>query len=434
MTKTMPGARLHAVATVYALWILGMFALFYFVHGKDENSLQLALICGAIPAACQVFLLGVDPRGLVAPVRMWLVLLVVILMSYLVGASDPRAARSDAADLLIPLAWIPIVFAINTVFVLAIATLVAGCPDRRLFPSIASIYCVLTAPFLVYIDITGERVWGRLSAGLQPNMWGLVGLTVCLAAFARKPGILTIGSFVVGAATILLSSSRESLLSVAAGVMVVVALYLQDMNRPRFVRLLAGACVTLIVVAVTLDPYILNAIHYVGSEVFLLDSPERGLGSGFTGRSELWAAAYDIWLKSPLLGIGFRQHEQFMPDGMPAHNAYLAMLADTGMIGLIVYLVLLIGSLVGAYGIQDRRTRRFALAIIVAYIVSGFFDRRTINGGNPFSLFFLMSCSVALVDHSLRKAGAAVRRSLVRHEEHLDDRAPSIGHEPMAPG
>jgi O-antigen ligase len=117
-----------------------------------------------------------------------------------------------------------------------------------------------------------------------------------------------------------------------------------------------------------------------------------------------------LWLKSPIFGIGFRQHEQFLA-GAPSHNAYLAMLADTGILGLIVYLVLLIGSLMASWGIQDRRTRRFVLALVVSYVVIGFFERRAINSGNPYGVFFLMCCAVALVDQSLRKASMVLQWS-----------------------
>src|SRR6202043_1477491 len=105
----------------------------------------------------------------------------------------------------------------HPVFVLGIATLVAACPDRRLLRSIGSIYCVLSTPYLVYVDLTGEMLWGRLVANdLPPNNWGLMGRAVCLAAFARRPGPLAVAGFAVGAATILQASSREHLVALAA--------------------------------------------------------------------------------------------------------------------------------------------------------------------------------------------------------------------------
>jgi len=404
--------RLYSVAAAYAVWILGIFVVFYLVHAKNENALELAVICGAIPAVCQIFLLGVDWRGLVAPMKIWLALLLVILLSYVVTAMDPRTAPSGNEGLTIPAAWTPIVYTLNTVLIMGIGTLVAGCPDRRLLRSVASLYCVLGTPFLVYIDLTGEMLWGRLVAGdLQSNNWGLMGLTVCVAAFARKLGPLAVAGFMAGAATILQASSREHLLALAIVLLVLAALQLQAMNRSGLVVVLAGSCVTLIMAALLLDPYILDAIHYVNQDVLLLNSPNRGVDSGFTGRTAIWAETFDLWLKWPLLGVGFRQHEQFLA-GLPAHNAYLAMLADTGVLGLIVYLVLLISSLIASWGIKDQRTRRFVVTAIVGYIIIGFFDRRTINAGNPYGVFFLMCCSVALVDQSLRKAADLSRTAL----------------------
>jgi O-antigen ligase len=402
--------RLHTVVAAYALWILAIVIVFYLVQGDNENALQLVVMCGAIPALCQIFLLGIDWRGLVAPVKLWLVFVLVVLLSYLLNGTDPRTAPTDIGQGVIPPAWTPIVFTLNAVFILAVGTLVAGSPDRRLVRSIGSLYCILTAPFLVYIILTGERVSGRLSAGLQFNMWGLVGLTVCLGALARKPGPLAIAAFAVGLSSILESSSRENLLCVVAALLVVTPLYLEGLSRGRLLAALAALCVTLFAAVLLLDPYILDAIQYFNRDILLLDSRERGINSGFTGRTDIWAETVGLWLKSPLLGIGFRQHERFLA-GWPAHNAYLAMLADMGLVGLVVYLVLLISSLVAAWSIQDQRTRRFVVAVIVAYIVSGFMDRRTINAGNPFSVLFLMCSSLALVDQSLRRAAVLWRKS-----------------------
>jgi hypothetical protein len=395
--------RVDVVAAAYALWILGTFVIFYAIS-KDENALEVAVMAGVIPACCQMLFLGIDWRGLVAPTKIWLALLLIVLLSYIVNAMDPQTAPGIGGQgLLIPAAWMPIVYTLNTVFVLGIATLIAGCPDRSLLQRIASFYCIFAIPFLIYVDLTGEMVWGRLTAGLEPNNWGLMALTVCVAAFARKLGPVAVAGFAVGVETILLASSREHLLALAVILAVAVVLYFRGMTRIRLGVVLAGSCATLVLFAVLLDPYITDAIRYVGHDILLVDSPDRGVDSGFTGRSAIWVETLNLWLKHPFIGIGFRQHEQFL-EGAPAHSAYLAMLADTGLVGFIWYLILLIRSLVDSWHIEDQRTRRFVVVAIVGYIIAGFFDRRTINPGNPYGLLFLICCSVALVNQSLRKA------------------------------
>lgn len=400
----MKSLRFQIVAAAYATWLLGVFVIFYLTFARDANALQFAVMCGVIPAVLQVCLLGIDWRGLVAPAKLWLVYLLVILLSYLWNVANPQTAPSGSSDSLIPAAWTPLTYTVNAAFVMTIGTLVAGSPDRRLLRAIASFYCIIGALFLAYVDLTGKMIWGRLFANdITSNVWGLMGLTVCLAALARRIGPMSIAGFVVGFATILLASSREHMLAVFVSLLVVAALYYRDMNRGRLVAVLAVLCVAMVGIEVLLDPYLLKAINYVKSDILLVNSPDRGVGSGFTGRTQIWKDTLDLWTRSPILGFGYRQHERFL-QGDPAHSAYLAALADTGLAGLIVYVTLLIGSLKASWGIRDGRTRRFVVTSIVSYIIIGFFDRRTIDAGNPCSLFFLMCCSLALADQSLRKA------------------------------
>jgi O-antigen ligase len=398
----MTSMRLQIVAVAYAAWLLGVFVAFYATY-PDVNLLQVAVLCGVIPAASQLLLLGIEWRGLVAPAKLWLAYLLVILLSYLWNVADPYRAPSGEEMALIPAAWTPLTYTLNAAFIMVVGTLVAGSPDHRLLRSIAGFYAIFAAVFVVYIDLTGKMVWGRLYAnGITSNVWGLMGLTVCLAALARKRGVIAVATFTAGMATILLASSREHLLAVFVSLLVAAALYYRDMNRARVVTLLIGACVLLIATELLFDPYILRVVNYISSDVLLLNSANRGISSGFTGRTQIWQETFDLWLKSPIFGFGYRQHERFLA-GDPAHSAYLAVLADTGLLGLIAYLTLLIGSLKASWGIRDGRTRRFVVTTIVSYIIIGFFDRRTIDAGNPCSLFFLMCCSLALADQSLRR-------------------------------
>ncbi|HEV2547889.1 MAG TPA: O-antigen ligase family protein [Stellaceae bacterium] len=399
--------RFHIVVVSYASWLLSILLVFYLSHGKGTTGMQIAFLCGLVPSALQLFLIGIDWRGLVAPVKMWLSLLLIILLGYVLSNfSAETATRSlEAQD--VPPAWIPLVYTFDVAFMVGISTLVAGCPDRRLLRSIAGCFCILCAPFLVYVDITGERTWGdRLVANhLEPVWWGLMGLTVCLAAFAGKPGFLAIAGFVAGAATIFASNAREDILAVSVCLLIVMISYLRTMKRSQHTVMLAGICLTL-VSAMLFLPQVIHTFGFIGHDVLSLDNPARGIGSGFTGRTGIWQSAAEVWFKHPFFGVGFRQNEQYL-GGYSTHNAYLAMLVDTGLVGFVWFLILLGSSLFAALGIQDQRTRLFVMTFVVANVAIGFFDRRVINPGTPYGLFFVMCCSVALTDRSLRKFRAA---------------------------
>src|SRR6185312_13334413 len=121
------------------------------------------------------------------------------------------------------------------------------------------------------------------------------------------------------------------------------------------------------------------------------------------GRDILWRDAFNLWLKSPFFGVGFRLHERFLPFHSSTHNAYLAMLADMGIFGLLWYLALLVGAGLAAFSISDAKTRDLAIAMIVGYAVVGLFERRAVNAGNPVSILFMVTCFFSLTQRDLMR-------------------------------
>jgi O-antigen ligase len=132
-----------------------------------------------------------------------------------------------------------------------------------------------------------------------------------------------------------------------------------------------------------------------------LNDPYRGITSGGTGRTKLWAAALALWEAQPLLGVGFRGHEPLMPDAMSAHSAYLGLLAETGMLGFVGYLLICGSAAAGLVRLRHDPTRQVGVALVASYIVYGFVETRAVNFGNPYSIVFLW---IAL-DASRRVAG-----------------------------
>jgi O-antigen ligase len=274
-----------------------------------------------------------------------------------------------------------------------------------LLRSTAALFCYFNAPFLLYACLAGDYVYGRLNANdIGPNIWGSFGLFLCVCAIGRKFNALTLSFFLIGLYTIYASSSRTSMTAIAAAGLVLLFCFIAEIRGWTIPTTLFAAIGTTLAVTIFFDPYVLDLVDFVTNGLLKLDSTDRGVGSGFTGRSTIWAETLQLWINSPLLGVGFRQHEALLPGGMSAHNAYLAMLADMGMAGLLLYVGLIASALFAAMSITDRANRRFILAIIASYIAYGFFERRAINSGNPYSLIFLFACFYALSDRSLRSA------------------------------
>jgi len=385
----MRSMKFWIVASAYGLWLFGLVEVFYLTNGTADNALEFTLMAGAVPAGLQLFLLGLDPIGLVAPVKFALVLLLIILLSYFGNAQD----------------WTPLIQACNISFVLGVAILAAGSPDERLLPAIAMLCSVFTGILLIYVNFTGEYVWGRLAAHhIQPNFWGTIGLAVALAALgARRLPLMLLG-LGAGLLTLYDASARGSLVGLLAALLALLLVAGRRLRDRRLVTVLIGTG-TLLVVAMAASSYVSGLADVIWSDVFKGDDPYRGLGSGLTGRTELWEETLDVWIKSPLFGVGYHQHENMMST-IGAHNAYLAMLADTGVFSLLLYGWLLVRSFVAGLTIEQPALRRLTIAYVVGYAVYGFFEARAFNSGNPLSLLFLMCCFAALAHHARQRAAA----------------------------
>jgi O-antigen ligase len=83
----------------------------------------------------------------------------------------------------------------------------------------------------------------------------------------------------------------------------------------------------------------------------------RGRGN-LNGRVDIWHASIDAFLRSPLLGVGHDAHRAAVPSGNVAHNTPLSILAETGLIGAVLFLAILL-HVVAALRRQSGWDRRF---------------------------------------------------------------------------
>lgn len=381
--------KLNIVAVAYALWLFGTELVFYWSHGPDTSALQYVVVAGLIPVLLQFVLLGLNPFGLVLPVRMALIFVLIVVLSFLSNGADGLA----------------ITYLIELLFLFGVAIAVAGCPAPELLPRMATFFCIPNALFLLYVVFTGKYVFGRLvEGGMEPNWWGLMGAWLTLSAFAYRARGLAALCIAVGYLTMYEASARGSMLGASAAIAVIAPFYLRGLRGSRLIAVL-GATAALLGVAVFLVPHLnMSAVRDLANDVVKFDDPYRGLGQGFSGRSTLWEESLALWRSSPLFGVGFRQHELYISGHFNAHNAYLAMAADTGIAGLLWYLAFIGLALASALRLPEAHARNTAAAIIIGYAVIGLFERRAINGGNPFSVFYIMCCCYALARHQWLKA------------------------------
>ncbi|HWI80668.1 O-antigen ligase family protein [Ramlibacter sp.] len=363
-------------------WLNTFFAAMIIGHSRQPALLFVALVAGA--ALVVVLTWGRPARHQIGPMTAWgsLVLLGAILAGY--------AANLDRYDA-------SFVFANVTSMVLALgmAYLVATRLDLdwRLLLACHAVVALLLMPLPI---AAGQMVWGRLlPGGLHPNYLGMIAMVAFIGALGMRPRLLRWLVLLVASAVMVAVSSRASML--ASGVAALAHAAAGAAGAPPRAPALAGARTVHAALAVlgvgagALALWLLEADWLMRAADLLLkiDDPYRGVGTGASGRTEAWTAALALWSAQPLLGVGFKGHTFLMPQELPAHSAYLGLLAETGVLGMAGYLTQCGAAVAGLWRQRRDPASRAGIALVASYLVYGLVETRAVGFGNPYSILFL---------------------------------------------
>jgi O-antigen ligase len=203
------------------------------------------------------------------------------------------------------------------------------------------------------------------------NSWALypmVGLPLAAALIMHAPKSFWKSGLLIGCALILfleagLNMSRSVLLGVFVGILIAALLH------PVWRKVLLAAFVLGSAAILLLFPQVLS----LGSSIFRLQA-------GLSGRDKIWAMTFGLISDTPFLGMGpgwFRErfflNAPFMENGIKmgsdrlnAHNAFLQIGVDVGLLAMLVALAILL-----FFGYRSiklwRRVRNFAdRAVLIA--------------------------------------------------------------------
>ena len=155
----------------------------------------------------------------------------------------------------------------------------------------------------------------------------------------------------------------------------------------------------MIVAIVVLFSLVLVVIFIEGlqkgaEEFFAIHDAHRGLDSGATGRVEAWAQTWNLFLSNPITGVGYRAHGMLLDGYSSAHNGYLALLAEVGLISFISVIYLIYSGIMALKRQLEDPVNKWTAVVLFSYsaafVFEAFFERFLINFGNPASLLFLI--------------------------------------------
>ena len=320
------------------------------------------------------------PAGRLPPVSICLLGYVVVAVLSFAVAEQPGAA--------LPYVRIAVVGgALVVAMALAVRArahvhwLLVGVSGAALLTGLATIGQRLTGSATVgFITSSGTLVDRATGAFNQPNQ--LAGFLVMLVPFTiagivLQPRARLYHAAALGAAlfAIYASFSRGALIALVAGIAVLL--------RGR--RAVAALAVVALIAAVAAPDLLRERFETLGRD-----------GSEVATRVDIWVAAGQVWMANPLLGVGLGGFPEayaelrlpgkdFLPDTAfepppHAHNLFLNVLAEQGVLGLVALLAVLAVSLRDAIrlrGSSDRLVRTIAgagFASIVAFLVHNQLD------------------------------------------------------------
>jgi O-antigen ligase len=218
---------------------------------------------------------------------------------------------------------------------------------------------------------------------------------------------------------VLAASARSSLLGLMA------SLIFATFFEIRIVRFLSlkSFALLLVVIGVGTAVYLGSAGNYL-SQILQLDSSYRGVGTGATGRTELWMEAIDTFLSDPtliLFGGGLRSSE-YSVIGFLTENSYLTFLLDSGLFVGGAMIMLLVYSPFRALRISSLETQgstrarlRFLPSFLLFPLVQCFYIRSYIGISNPASLLMLIMVMSLSVRLAFQAAGQPAPKLAPRH-------------------
>jgi len=126
-------------------------------------------------------------------------------------------------------------------------------------------------------------------------------------------------------------------------------------------------------------------------------------------REAHWTLGYEIWKRSKLIGIGINSHVYYMSHSdlvyakaadifmvnFAIHNIHFIVLAETGLIGAMVWIYFLISKFKELSSIEKNSGKGLEIfkmtffAVLICMIITGFIDISPLASGTiPLILFF----------------------------------------------
>lgn len=247
-----------------------------------------------------------------------------------------------------------------------------------------------TDDYAVYkAGITGN--YSRSSIAQIPGLFVLAAVIIVILFSKEALTRLNTGRLIAAAAAFVLVSGALVLVAKRSGLLFGMAAILMGYMVYKYRRInavrIAGIAVLMILV-------FLAASRFVPPlQVVLTRFMRLGKDSSTTNRFKMWRLALEMFARSPLIGNGWEsfKFEYYLRisnrtgglyDYLDAHNVFLQVLAETGLIGGTIFIACIGSAFMTAYRLLQSRDR-----------IPMLFDRVAVVYSFMYQIYFILYCA-----------------------------------------
>lgn len=233
---------------------------------------------------------------------------------------------------------------------------------------------------------TGGRISGLTGNANLTGMLGVMALVIALARAAAQQDRRTWPIYTAAAlACIVLSQSATVIIILAACVAAAILILIRfRVSREAYYRTFWSS------ISAMGGAVIVAAVLWQGVAELL------GRSSDMSGRLEFWRIVLVRWLYSPIVGDGWmgywmpwvEPYGHLLTQGnavyLQAHNVWLDIMLQLGLVGLIVFVAMQITAIRNAvsrirFGAEHAAIRSIPLLLLIALVVQGFTESRPLT-------------------------------------------------------
>ncbi len=336
------------VASLVAILLTSCFVSFFYLNSKVLQ--EISLLTLIIPTIIQIKQKNVDWSSakkaffLTTP---YLLSLIMALFINLNGDED-----SEFAAILVA----------NLTFSFSVFSIIGSRKDRDVWHDVMKVIPFLTIPIFIFVLISQRNAYlmGRWEpyytgdvTGAHPNWWGLMALGLGWCALAWKNILIRFSGLAIAVYYMYLLQSRGALVALVVA-FIFCSGYFFPVRPKRIFLLFILFLLGTVLIAMTGD----GLLDFIANHVLLLNDPERGAGTGMSGRTAGYATAWKAINNAPFLGNGLGVF------GF-VHNGFLLILAEGGIVTLLSTLFLFATSIRKYKAIKHWSGLGYVLSYIV---------------------------------------------------------------------